>query len=143
MRKPILLRERQATYTVLSGAGLGAGLLDSPHFMQLCSQSSRYFSSLARTASAALPHRSPGSSQPASLHSVEMNAQHSWASFASNATRLVRTSKQSSLASMHVLTYLNRFSACSRILWRLSSNFSSPATINESNYLSHSFFLYF
>jgi len=99
--------ECYATYAVLSGAGLGGVLLDSPHFIQLCSQSSRYFSSLVRTASAALQHKSLCSLQPASPHSLAINAQCSRASSALNATRLVRTSRQSSLANMHVLTCLN------------------------------------
>jgi len=90
------------------------GCLDSPHFMQLCEQNSRYFSSFVRTASAALLHKPLGSSQPASLHNEEINEQHVCASLALNATRLVRTSKQSSRANTQVLMNWNRFSASSR-----------------------------
>ena len=84
-------------------------------------QSSRYFSSLVATASAALPHRSLCSVHPASLQRDDMNVQHAWASFMLNATLFVRTSRQSSLAKMQVLMYLKWFNACSRSFWRLNS----------------------
>ena len=108
---------------VLSGLDLGltAGLLDSPHFWQLCIQRSRYCSSLARTASAAFWHSPLGSVQPASLHSLAMNVQHWWASFGLKATRFVRMRRHNSLARMHVRMCLNLLRACSRILWRVSS----------------------
>lgn len=98
------------------------GCFCSPHFLQLSMQSSRYFSSLVATASAALPHRSLCSVQPASLQRDEMKEQHVWASFVLNATLFVRTSRQSSLANTHVLMYLKWFNACSRNCWRLNSN---------------------
>ncbi len=116
------------------------GCLDSPHFIQLCPQISRYFFSLLRTASAALLHNMLGSLQPASWHNLDMKVQQSWASFWLNVTRLVRTSRQSSLAKTQVLMNLNLLRTCSRILWRLNSIFFSP--IGESNYLSDSFILW-
>ena len=100
---------------------LGVGCFCSPHFLQLSMQSSRYFSSLDVTASAALLHRSLCSVHPASLQRDEMKVQHVWASFMLNATLFVRTSRQSSLANMHVLMYLKWFSVCSRSFWRLNS----------------------
>jgi len=96
----------QATYTVLSGDGL-LDRLDSLHFLQLCSQSLRYVSSLSMTASAALAQRSLGSLQPASLHNLEMKLQQSRTSFLLSAALWVRTRRQSSLANTHVLTCLN------------------------------------
>ena len=77
-------------------------------------QSSRYFSSLDATASAALLHMSLCSVHPASLQRDEINEQHAWASLMLNATLFVRTSRQSSLANTHVLMYLKWFNACSR-----------------------------
>ena len=51
---------------------------DSPHFMQLWAQSSRYFSSSPEsTASAAFLHNSLGSLQPVVLHRLEMCRQMS------------------------------------------------------------------
>jgi len=100
---------------------LGIGCFCSPHFLQLSRQSSRYFSSLDPTASAALLHRSLCSVHPASLHRVEMKVQHVWASFMLSATLFVRISRQSSLARTHVLMYLKWFNVCSRSFWRLNS----------------------
>lgn len=97
-------------------------------------QSSRYFSSLEAAASAALLHKSLCSMHPASLQRDEMKWQHAWASFTLNAALFVRTSRQSSLASTHVLMYLKWCSACSRSFWRLSSmaKFSFKCLENSS-----------
>jgi len=108
---------------VLSGVGLDFrdGLLDSPHLWQLCIQRSKYSFSLARTASAAFLHSSLGSVQPASLHSLAMTVQHSWASFGSRATRFERMRRHSSLARTHVRRCLNLWRVCSCIIWRVIS----------------------
>lgn len=109
------------------------GLLDSLHFPQLCSQSLRYFSSLVRTASAALLHNALGSSHPASRHNLAIKAQESWTSSMSNVTRLARTSRHNSLANTHVLRCLKRLRACSRIFWRLNSKVIS-LTVSYSRF---------
>lgn len=80
----------------------GGGLLDSPHFMQLCLQSARYFCSSVRTVSAACLHSLLGSVHPASLHSCEMSLQHWWTSCFVSVALFVRISRHSSLASTHV-----------------------------------------
>jgi len=107
--------------SVVSSGFCLRGCLCSPHFLQLSSHSWRYGSSSFRTASAALLHNSLGSLHPASLHSLAMNEQHSWASFLLKATLLKRTRTHSSLASTQVLRCRNWLRACSRIFWRLSS----------------------
>ena len=102
------------------------GFFDSPHFMQLCWQRSRYFASSSRVSTAFL-HISLCSSHPDSLHSFEMYRHEFLTSSFSNATRLLRTIRHNSLANTHVRTYLNRLSVCSRSFCRLSSkpSFSS------------------
>ena len=107
------------------GLRLGARLLDSPHFLELCMQSSRYFSSLVRTASAAFWHSSLGSVHPASLHRVTTKEQHSATSFGLRATLFVRMRRHSSLARMHVRTCLNLWRVCSRTIWRVISKLFS------------------
>ena len=108
---------------VLSGVGLcfRDGLLDSPHLWQLCIQRSKYSFSFVRTASAAFWHSLLGSVQPASLHSLDMKAQHLWMSFGSKATRFERMRRHSSLARTHVRMCLNLWRVCSRIIWRVIS----------------------
>ena len=98
------------------GLRLGAGLLDSPHFWQLCMQSSRCFSSLVRTASAAFWHSSLGSVHSASLHRVTTKEQHLAMSFGLRATLFVRMRRHNSLATMHVRMCLNLWRVCSLIL---------------------------
>jgi hypothetical protein len=99
--------------------------------MQLCAQSSRYFSSLFKTASDAFLQRSLGSLQPASAQSWEIKAQQSWASFRLKAMRLVRTSRHSSLARTHVFMYLKRLRTCCRSFWRLNSKLISGNLLRE------------
>ena len=98
-----ILIVHHATYVALS-VGCLFGRLCSPHFLQLCSQSSRYFSSFWRTNSAAFAHNSLGSVQPVSLQSLAMKMHHSWTSCFSSTALFVRISRQSSRANTHVLT---------------------------------------
>jgi hypothetical protein len=100
---------------------LVAGVFDSPHFMQLCWQSSRYCCSSCVRVSAAFLQSSLCSWHPASLQSFEMVWQDSFTSSLLNATRLLRISRHSSLASTHVRMYLNRLRVCSRSFCRLTS----------------------
>ena len=100
-----------------------AGVFDSPHFMQLCWQSSRYCSSFCVRASAAFLQSSLCSGHPDSLQSFEISVQQFLTSSFSSATRLLRISRHSSLASTQVRMYLNRLSVCSRSFCRLSSKF--------------------
>ena len=97
------------------------GLLDSPHFWQLCAQISRYSRSFVSAACAAFWHSSLGSVHPASLHSLDTYVHIVWASFGLSATLLVRASRHSSRASMHVRMYLNCFSVRSLSFCRVIS----------------------
>ena len=109
------------------------GCLDSLHFCILCPQSSRYVSSLPKTASAALAHNSLASTQPASLQSLEIKLQQSWTSCFSSTALCVRTRRHNSKASIHVLVFLIWSSACFRALSRLNSNsFSDRVPLSSS-----------
>ena len=94
--------------------------------MQLCLQSSKYFSSSVITASAAFLQSSLGSMHPASRQSFDMKRQHSLTSSGFSATRFVLTSKQSSRAKTQVLMYLNLLKTSSRSLFLVISNSTSP-----------------
>ena len=93
-----------ATYVVFF---FGIVRLASPHFRQLCLQSSRYFFSSSFTTPAACWQSSLCSMQPDSLHNFEIRLQHCSTSSGLKATRFVLTSKQSSLARTQVRMYLN------------------------------------
>lgn len=90
--------------------------------MQLWAHCSRYrSSSFVPTASAALRHISLGSWQPASLQSFDTERQISSTSFGSSIALLVRTSRHTSLAKTHVLTYLTLSNTSSLSFFRLIS----------------------
>lgn len=91
--------------------------------MQLCWQSSRYFSSSVSSVSVAFLQSSLCSAHPDSLQRREMVRQDSFTSSLLSETRLLRMSRHNSLARTHVRMYLNRVSVCSRSFCRLTSKF--------------------